>query len=369
MTENDFILFDRIEVIKKTIEKYGEENFYISFSGGKDSTVLHHLIDEAIPGNKIPRVFMNTGIEYNDIRRFVEELTENDFILFDRIEVIKKTIEKYGEENFYISFSGGKDSTVLHHLIDEAIPGNKIPRVFMNTGIEYNDIRRFVEELTENDFRFVILNSKVNIPQMLKEKGYPFKSKEHSCKLSMFQKKGTETKSVSKYINEKIFGCPDVLKYQFTDDFNLKVSDRCCYELKKHPIQRYEKESGRNISILGLRMGEGGQRANHEGCVVFDSNHELKKFKPLNPCSNEFIEWYIESRNIELCRLYYHPFDFKRTGCKGCPYAIDLQDQLEIMDKYFPNERKQCELIWKPVYEEYRRIGYRLKRIEEKRLF
>jgi len=76
-------------------------------------------------------------------------LTENDFILFDRIEVIKKTIEKYGEENFYISFSGGKDSTVLHHLIDEAISGNQIPRVFMNTGIEYNDIRRFVEELTE----------------------------------------------------------------------------------------------------------------------------------------------------------------------------------------------------------------------------
>lgn len=50
-------------MIRKTIEKYGEENFYISFSGGKDSTVLHHLIDEAIPGNKIPRVFINTGIE------------------------------------------------------------------------------------------------------------------------------------------------------------------------------------------------------------------------------------------------------------------------------------------------------------------
>lgn len=84
MTENDFILFDRIEVIKKTIEKYGEENFYISFSGGKDSTVLHHLIDEAIPGNQIPRVFMNTGIEYNDIRRFVEELTENDLDEFEK---------------------------------------------------------------------------------------------------------------------------------------------------------------------------------------------------------------------------------------------------------------------------------------------
>lgn len=292
-----------------------------------------------------------------------------ELLLYDRIEIIKQTIQKYGEENFYISFSGGKDSTALHHLIDEAIPGNKIPRVFINTGIEYEFIRKYVIDLKQKDDRFVIFNSNVNITKMLHDKGYPFKSKEHSCKLSMFQKKGTETKSVSKYINEKSFGCPDVLKYQFTDGFNLKVSDRCCYELKKHPIQRYEKETGGSISILGLRMGEGGQRANHEGCTVFDKNHSLKKFKPLNPCSNEFIEWYLHKRNIKLCSLYYPPYNFKRTGCKGCPYAIDLQDQLEVMEKYFPDERKQCELIWKPVYQEYRRIGYRLKKIEESRLF
>lgn len=46
--------------------------------------------------------------------------------------------------------------------------------------------------MTENDCRFVIFNSGVNIKEMLNEKGYPFKSKEHSCKLSMFQKKGKE---------------------------------------------------------------------------------------------------------------------------------------------------------------------------------
>lgn len=61
-------------MIKKTIKKYGEGNFYISFSGGKDSTVLHHLIDEAIPGNKISRVFINTGIEYEFIRKYVIDL-------------------------------------------------------------------------------------------------------------------------------------------------------------------------------------------------------------------------------------------------------------------------------------------------------
>ena len=39
------------------------------------------------------------------------------------------------------------------------------------------------------------------------------------------------------------------------------------------------------------------------------------------------------------------------------------------MEKLLPNERKQCEIIWKPVYEEYRRIGYRLKPYKQLSLF
>ena len=76
MTENEFLLADRIAKIKSTIEKYGEENFYISFSGGKDSTVLSALVDMAVPGNKIPRVYANTGIEYKLILEFVERERE-----------------------------------------------------------------------------------------------------------------------------------------------------------------------------------------------------------------------------------------------------------------------------------------------------
>lgn len=289
-------------------------------------------------------------------------MIDNELLLSDRLHVIKDTINKYGEENFYLSFSGGKDSTVLHYLIDEALPNNEIPRVFINTGIEYNYIREFVYSMKEKDERFVVINSGVNIKRMLDEKGYPFKSKEHSCKLAMFQNKGNVTKSVNRYINGDCFSCPKILKYQFTDSFNLKVSDKCCYELKKNPIKRYEKESGRSVAILGLRMHEGGQRANHSGCAVFNSKHVLRKFKPLNKCPNEFIDWYITQRKIGLCNLYYHPYNFKRTGCKGCPYSINIQQQLDVMKKYFPHELEQCELIWGPVYDEYRKIGYRLKK-------
>ena len=73
MTENEFMLADRIAKIQSINQQFDlENNAYLSFSGGKDSTVLHYLLDEAIPGNKIPRVFINTGIEYKDIYIYMQ---------------------------------------------------------------------------------------------------------------------------------------------------------------------------------------------------------------------------------------------------------------------------------------------------------
>lgn len=69
MEDFQLTLFDRLEVIKLTNERFNLlEKSYISLSGGKDSTILHYLIDEALPGNKIPRVFIDTGIEFAYIR-------------------------------------------------------------------------------------------------------------------------------------------------------------------------------------------------------------------------------------------------------------------------------------------------------------
>ena len=77
MTENEFLLADRIAKIQSINKLYDlENNAYISFSGGKDSTVLSCLVDEAIPGNKIPRLYLNTGIEYLTLVSFVERERE-----------------------------------------------------------------------------------------------------------------------------------------------------------------------------------------------------------------------------------------------------------------------------------------------------
>ena len=294
----------------------------------------------------------------------------NDFILFDRLEVIRKTIQEYGEENFCLSLSGGKDSTVLHHLLDMAIPENRIPRVFINTGIEYVDIVKFVKALARDDDRIHIVNNRRNIRKTLDEYGYPFKSKIHSKWVDIYQRNG-KNKATENYLGEgekQLYRqCPQDLKYQFTDQCTLRISDKCCLKMKEEPFSNWQKENNKPIRIVGVMRAEGGRRMKAK-CLAFKGD-KLSHFQPLAVISKEWEEWFIKQYNVKLCRLYYEPFNFERTGCKGCPFTIKLQEQLETLEKYLPNERKQCEILWKPVYEEYRRLGYRLKKDEQVKLF
>ena len=164
--------------------------------------------------------------------------------------------------------------------------------------------------------------------------------------------------------------CPISLRHLFTANGKppFKVSSNCCKKLKKDTAHRYEKSSGRKIAITGMRSSEGGQRMRIKGCVLTDSQGSLKRFHPLIVVNDEWEDWFLERERIELCKLYYPPFNFKRTGCKGCPFSLDLQEQLSIMEVYIPEERKQCEIIWKPVYELYRKLGYRLDKDEQMKL-
>ena len=300
-------------------------------------------------------------------------MQDNELLLFDRLEIIKTTNQKYDlENNAYISFSGGKDSTVLHHLIDLALPNNRIPRVFINTGIEYVDIVKFVKELANNDDRFIILQPSQSIKKVLEEHGYPFKSKEHSQKVHEFNLYGLRP-YLQRYVHgideegnrKESFTCNKLLKYQFTEDFKnngFKISKKCCDKLKKEPAAKYEKENNRPIGITGMRTSEGGTRA-QLSCFTG------KRFHPLSKVNDEFEERFIKKYQIILCKLYYPPYNFIRTGCKGCPYNLKLQQDLDTMERLLPNERKQCENIRKPVYEEYRKLNYRLKQKQQLSLF
>lgn len=301
---------------------------------------------------------------------------DREFLLQDRLQKIRQIIDKYGEENFCQSFSGGKDSTVLSALVDMAIPDNKIPRVYANTGIELNMIRNFVLEMQKTDDRVVVIKPSVPIKKTLEKDGYPFKSKYHSKILATYQRSGMEgMESVTNYLqitipksgiikhNEHL--CPKILKYQFTPEYSLKISAKCCDRLKKEPLNKWQAQNNKPYPIIGIMPSEGGQRESAQ-CLAFKGD-KLKAFQPLVPVTKEWEDWFIEEYNIKICDIYKEPYNFPRTGCKGCPFNITLQKELDTLDKYFPAERKQCEYIWKPVYDEYRRIGYRLRPLEDGR--
>ena len=296
-------------------------------------------------------------------------MTDNEFMLFDRLEKIRSHIQHHGEDKFSISFSGGKDSVVLSALVDEALPGNKIPRVYANTGIEYNEMVKFVKELQAEDDRIVIIKPSVPIKQMLETEGYPFKSKEHSNLVAIYQKTGLKQKYVRVYMGMEVTKrgltayrpCPKLLSYQFTDANNLKISDHCCLRMKKEPLGNWSKQHGKTWDITGVMRSEGGRRQNASCVALAKSKNGVNRFNPMVHLTKDWEDWYIAERDIKLCKLYYPPYSFERTGCKGCPFAIDLQRLLDVLAEHFPAERRQCERVWKPVYDEYRRLGYRLR--------
>lgn len=236
-------------------------------------------------------------------------MTDNELLLQDRIQKIQTVIDKYGEENFYISFSGGKDSTVLSALVDMALPDNKIPRVYADTGIELNMIRDFVIDMAKNDERVEIIKPTVPIKKMLEEEGYPFKSKEYSAIHAQWEKDGFRTHWVKSYlqideVKNKIDGyaCPKILRYQFDNKFIMKISDQCCKKIKEEPLKQWAKTNNKLYSIVGVMKSEGGRR-NNAVCLAF-SGKKLKYFQPLVPVTKEWEEWFIDTYNIKICDIY-----------------------------------------------------------------
>ena len=85
---------------------------------------------------------------------------------------IQQWIDEYGEDGVYVSFSGGKDSTVLLDLVRQDHPS--VRGVFIDTGLEYPEIRDFVRTFDNIDW----LKPKMTFKKVIEKYGYPFISKE-----------------------------------------------------------------------------------------------------------------------------------------------------------------------------------------------
>ena len=130
-----------------------------------------------------------------------------------------------------ISFSGGKDSTVLLDIIRGIYPD--VIANFYNTGVEFPEIVQFIKTVPNVN----ILRPEKSFRQCLKEYGYPVINKRlvDSVSCARNKPKGKSSFFYQPYLdNPSLNGCYG--KFAFLINAPFKVSAWCCNELKKKPV-------------------------------------------------------------------------------------------------------------------------------------
>ena len=288
---------------------------------------------------------------------------------------IEEWVRYWGENNCYISFSGGKDSTVLLHLVRELYPN--IPAVFVDTGLEYPEIKQFVKTIDN----VTILRPEMSFKQVIETYGYPVTSKEQANYLDDIR---TSTpKMRERRINGDAQGRFKLSKkWHYLIDAPFKVSHRCCLVMKKKPVKKYEKETGR-VPFVGMMAEESNLRKQSylkNGCNAFESKRPIST--PLGFWREKDILEYIYKNNIKIAEAYgevekitnflgedeYYTTKCDRTGCIFCGLGVHLEkgeNRYQRLERTHPQLHDYCmnKLGFKEVCE-YMGIKYSNKERE-----
>jgi len=223
----------------------------------------------------------------------------------------------------YVSFSGGKDSTVLLDLVRRFLYPD-IKAVFCNTGNEYPEIVKFVRR-TEN---VTIIRPEMTVRQVIDKYGFPLISKAQAQYIRQVQTtKSEKLRSIRLHgadpKNGKTIG-KIAEKWKSLIVAPFMISEQCCYCLKKRPFKKYEKETG-ELPILGIMAGESKMRKDtyirRGGCNSFEGNRPASQ--PISIWTDADIWAYLKEFKVPYCELYDN--GERRTGCMFCGFGAHIE--------------------------------------------
>lgn len=252
-------------------------------------------------------------------------MNDVDFYLYD----LKTKFDKINPKDYYLSYSGGKDSHLLYWFIKEYAHIDGIEVVEDNTFMEFPEIRDRIYKYSDK-----VLSPTLK-PTEIKEKyGIPCFSKEQDFYIYYYQNALRKGKQPAKTIQQKIDGTYDkgfsgiskkAREYVLSGNAH-QITHLCCYYLKKKPFHDYEKATGKK-AILGVRSEESLLRKTQYTSCFTSSG----KFTPIHDLTQELEDKIIKQYNIEVPKIYDY---IDRTGCAGCPYGSwkgETEKELELM--------------------------------------
>lgn len=278
--------------------------------------------------------------------------------LDDKIKRTKELILEWYlqyEGKVYISFSGGKDSTVLLHIARSMKICGNIPAVFSDTGLEYPEIRDFVKK-QEN---VIWIKPKMTFKEVIEKYGFPVISKEQSHYI--YEVKTTK----SEYLRNVRLNGKDLKKggkgFKISEKWkplifsDFKISNSCCDIMKKKPFKLFEKET-KFRPIVGTMASESKLRYRQYiqgNCNAFSEKNP--KSKPLSFWNEQDILEYILREKLEIASVYgdvvrgedgkLHTTGCHRTGCMFCMYGLHLEGHPNRFERMKETHPKQYDYI------------------------
>ena len=320
--------------------------------------------------------------------------------LGDKVFLSREKIEQWYDAwdgKCYVSFSGGKDSTVLAYLAAQELSRYRTPiypltLVFVNTGLEYPEIQHFVndyaawlqKQFPRIDVQLARLRPKLNIRKVIAKYGYSIVSKEVAGSVYEARKnpncvraKKLRGELLDKEGKPSLYNCDN---WAFLLDAPFPISDRCCHVMKKASAHRYEGKT-KEKPIVATMAEESRQRMiewQKTGCNAFDGKRPMGK--PMSFWTEQDVLRFIVDREIPIASVYgdivasdgendypstliekpLHCTGCQRTGCMFCAFGAHLEkgeNRFERMRKTHPKHYDFCigggaydpaDGMWKP---------------------
>lgn len=222
--------------------------------------------------------YENEFFQQEYIKKFIQSnKIRLNYIMNEAIEYIKMQSKEYKADEMFVSFSGGKDSTVTSNIVMKALGRENIIHIYGDTTLEYPTtgeyIKRFKEKYKQTPM-LVAKNKEQNFNELCKVIGPPSRLMRWCCTIF---KTGAITRKIDSTFRDK----KNILTFQ------------------------------------GIRRNESTARSKYER---ESKDSKIAKQIVISPIIDwlEFDIWlYILSNNIDFNDAYKQ--GFSRVGCWCCP--------------------------------------------------